>query len=138
ARPATAQIVPPERNGVDFSVAALSGAPVWSVGFSHVITPALDIAAFYSYQSVGGTTAGLLDVGVRYPFPVIPPGSDLRLAGGPDAAARSSSLRPVGVCDLRRQRRALSGDQPLAPVRSRPGAWVPRTRAGLAPRVLCA
>ena len=93
ARPAAAQIVPPERNGIDFSVAALSGAPVWSLGFSHVFTPALDIAAFYSYQSVGGTTAGLLDVGVRYHFPVIPPGADVWLSGG---LANASSFSGFG------------------------------------------
>jgi len=93
ARPAAAQIVPPQRNGIDFSIAALSAAPVWSVGFSHVISPALDLTAFYSYQSVGGTTAGLLDVGVRYHFPLTPAGADVWLSG---ALANASSFSGFG------------------------------------------
>lgn len=81
--PAGAQVVPPSRSAVGFSVATLSGATVYSVGFSYgLLAVPLDITAAYSFQSVAGTTGSLLDVGVRYHFQVPAPGVDLFLTGG--------------------------------------------------------
>src|SRR5438445_9448296 len=54
AGPARAQVVPPNRNAVNFSVATFSGAPVWSLGFSYGITEHLDLTASYSFQSPAG------------------------------------------------------------------------------------
>jgi hypothetical protein len=81
-RPAAAQIVPPNRNAINFSVATFSGAPLWSLGFSYGITHALDVTAFYSYQSVSGASGSLLDAGLRYHFPVPTPGADVYVGAG--------------------------------------------------------
>ena len=80
--PASAQIVPPDRNAVSLSAAFFSGAPVYQLGFSHRLNPALDFTAFYAYQSVSGTSAGLLDAGIRYHLPVPAPGVDVFLGAG--------------------------------------------------------
>ncbi len=80
--PASAQVVPPDRNAVDFRVATFSGSPVYSVGFSWGFTPVLDLNIAYSFQSVGGATGNLLNAGVRYHFRVPTPGVDIFLAGG--------------------------------------------------------
>ena len=82
ARPAAAQVVPPNRDAFSFSLATFSGAPVWSVGFSYGITPALDVTAFYSYQSASGTSGGLLDAGVRYHLPVPSSKADVYVLAG--------------------------------------------------------
>jgi hypothetical protein len=82
SRPAAAQIVPPDRKAVDVKVAFFSGSPVYSIGFSYGLTPALDFTAFYSYQSVAGASGSLLDAGARYHFPVTAPGVDVYLSGG--------------------------------------------------------
>jgi hypothetical protein len=80
--PASAQIVPPDRNAVSISAAFFSGSPVYQLGFSHSLNPALDFTAFYAYQSVAGTSGGLLDAGIRYHLPVPAPGVDVFLGAG--------------------------------------------------------
>jgi hypothetical protein len=77
--PASAQVVPPDRNAIDFRVATFSGSPVYSVGFSWGFTPVLDLNIAYNTQSGGGN---LLDAGVRYHFRVPTPGVDIFLSGG--------------------------------------------------------
>ncbi|HEX2715720.1 MAG TPA: hypothetical protein VHM88_26355 [Candidatus Acidoferrales bacterium] len=80
--PASAQIASPDRNAVSISAAFFSGAPVYQFGFSHSLNPALDFTAFYAYQSVSGTSAGLLDAGIRYHLPLPAPGVDVFLGAG--------------------------------------------------------
>jgi hypothetical protein len=81
--PASAQIVPPDRNAVDLRVATFAGASVYSAGLSWGFTPQLDLAASYSFQSIGGgPTGSLLSAGVRYHFPVTTPGVDVYLGAG--------------------------------------------------------
>lgn len=77
AAPATAQVVPPNRNAVSFSFAGFSGAPVYSLGASLIVGRRLDATLGYSFQSVGGVSGSLLSVGVRYHFPVTAPGTDV-------------------------------------------------------------
>jgi hypothetical protein len=80
--PASAQIVPPNRNAVNFSAAFFSGSPVWQLGFSYGLSPRLDLTAFWAYQSVAGSNGNLFDAGVRYHFPVPAPGADLYVGAG--------------------------------------------------------
>ena len=80
--PVSAQIVPPNRNAVNFSAAFFSGSPVWQLGFSYGITRTLDFTAFWSYQSASGATGNLVDAGVRYHFPIPTPGADLFVGAG--------------------------------------------------------
>ncbi len=80
--PASAQIVPPNRNAVNFSAAFFSGSPVWQLGFSYGITRTLDVTALWAYQSVSGTSGNLVDAGLRYHFPVPTPGADVYVGAG--------------------------------------------------------
>ncbi len=80
--PASAQIVPVDRNAVSLSAAFFSGAPVYQLGFSRSLNPVLDFTAFYAYQSVAGTSGGLLDAGLRYHLPVPAPGVDVFVGAG--------------------------------------------------------
>ncbi len=93
---AVAQVVPPNRNAVDVSVATFAGAPVYSVGvdFAFPATP-LDLTFAYSLQSVAGTTADLLNLGIRYHFLVPAPGVDIFLGAG--VASASASLPGFGT-----------------------------------------
>ena len=92
--PASAQIVPPNRNAVSFSAAFFSGSPVWQVGFSYGLTPRLDLTAFDAYQSVTGASANLIDAGVRYHFTLPTPGTDVFLGIG--IANASASFAGIG------------------------------------------
>jgi hypothetical protein len=80
--PASAQIVPPNRNAVNFSAAFFSGSPVWQLGFSYGLTQSLDFTAFWAYQSISGSTGNLVDGGVRYHFLLPTPGADLFVGAG--------------------------------------------------------
>ena len=79
--PASAQIVPSNRNGANFSAAFFSGSPVWLLGFSYGLTRSLDFTAFWAYQS-GSPTGNLVDAGVRYHFPIPTPGADVFVGAG--------------------------------------------------------
>ena len=80
--PASAQIVPPNRNAVNFSAAFFSGSPVWQLGFSYGLTPKLDVTAFWAYQSISGSTGNLVDAGLRYHFLLPTPGADVFVGAG--------------------------------------------------------
>ena len=80
--PASAQIVPPIRNAVNFSAAFFSGSPVWQLGFSYGLTRNLDFTAFWAYQSVAGSNGNLVDAGVRYHFLLPTPGADVYVGAG--------------------------------------------------------
>ncbi len=74
---ALAQIAPPNRNAVNFSVATFSGAPVYSIGADVALTTPLDLTFSYSTQSVGGVSGSLYGLGLRYHFNLPTPGVDL-------------------------------------------------------------
>lgn len=79
--PASAQVVSPNRNSVNFSAAFFSGSPVYLLGFSYGLTPRLDFTAFWGYQS-GSPTGNLVDGGLRYHFPLPTPGADVFVGAG--------------------------------------------------------
>lgn len=93
---AGAQVVPPNRNAVNFSVATFTGASVYSAGLdvAFPLTP-LDFTIAYSTQTVSGITGSLLDLGLRYHFPIPAPGVDLFLSGG--VASASATIPGFGT-----------------------------------------
>jgi hypothetical protein len=118
AGPARAQVVPPNRNAVNFSVATFSGAPVWSLGFSYGVTEHLDLTASYSFQSATGASGGLFGAGVRYHIPVPTAVADVYVGAGiaslsppfPGfAPATSSTSLSVGAGGSVRFTSALTG-----------------------------
>lgn len=94
SEPAVAQVVPPSRNAVGFTIATFSGAPLYSLGVALRIDPRLDATLAYSFQTVAGTTGSLLGLGVRYHFKVTTPGADAFLGGG--LASTSATLPGFG------------------------------------------
>jgi len=102
--PASAQIVPPNRNAANLSAAFFSGSPVWEVGFSYGLTPRLDLTAFWGYQS-SSPTGNLVDAGLRYHFPLPTPGTDVFVGAGvanisgtlPGFGAQSSTGLSIGA-----------------------------------------
>ncbi len=94
---AGAQVVPPNRNAIDVSVALFPGAPVYSVGLDYVLSRQFDLTLAYSFQTVAGATGSLLDAGIRYHFPVPAPGVDIFLGGG--LASASATLPGLGTAN---------------------------------------
>jgi hypothetical protein len=95
AEPATAQIVPPGRNAVGFSLATYSAAPLYSFGAAFAVNPAWDATLAFSFQSTPSTSGNLFGLGVRYHFNVPAPGVDVYLAGG--LASASGTLPGFGT-----------------------------------------
>jgi hypothetical protein len=93
---ALAQIAPPNRNAVNFSVATFSGAPVYSIGADVALTTPLDLTFSYSTQSVGGVSGSLYGLGLRYHFNLPTPGVDLYLGGGLAGESASVGGFPAG------------------------------------------
>jgi len=92
---ARAQIVPPGRNAVNFSLATYSVAPVYSLGAAFAVNPAWDATLAYSFQSTPTTSGNLFGLGVRYHFNVPAPGVDPYLTGG--IASESGTLPGFGT-----------------------------------------
>ena len=90
--PATAQVVPPERNALDLGVIPVYGTTIYTAGFSHRLNSALDFTAGYVYESSSGNTASLLDAGFRYHFPSPTSRVDFYLSGGYSSVNASASM----------------------------------------------
>ena len=90
--PATAQVVPPERNALDVGVIPVYGTTIYTAGFSHSLNRALDLTAGYVYETSSGNTASLLDAGLRYHFPSPTSRVDFYLSGGYSSINASASM----------------------------------------------
>ncbi|HXF83455.1 MAG TPA: hypothetical protein VNN19_11965 [bacterium] len=92
--PVSAQVVPPSRNSVTFSIATFNPS-LYSLGFSWPVAPAWDLLLSYSWQTVAGTTGSLTGIGARYFFPLQGSTASAFLGGGFSSVALSAPGSPT-------------------------------------------
>lgn len=66
-QPASAQLVPPTRNSVNFNFATFSPT-LFSFGLNYPLATVWDLTFSYAWQSTAGASASLISLGARYHF----------------------------------------------------------------------
>ena len=92
--PASAQLLPPTRNSISFSIATFNPS-LYTLGLSWPVAPAWDVLLTYSWQSIGGTTGSLAGIGARYFFPLSGSAATTFIGGGMSSVALSAPGSPT-------------------------------------------